>query len=381
MKRPVVGHSVDPFLFGTGSWVYGQIRGLTRWRAVVVTKRRENTESFPFSEVHARDDLPLHKRLLQRASRRRRGYYPFHRQVLEAQGAALLHSHFASRGWGDLSLARELGVAHVSSFYGSDIWRRSRRPGWSERYLELFRAGSLFLVEGNAMRSKVIELGCAPEKVRIQHLGVDVSGTELRERRPDASGEIRLLAAGRAVEKKGFELAVRAFARAWREEPCLRLALMLIAGTSAEKERVSRLEALVAEEGIGEAVEFPPPLPYDEYRAYLERFHVFLAPSRHASDGDAEGGAPVTLIEMSASGMPIVASDHCDIPEVVPHERSGLIVPEGELDATADAILAMARHPERWPAYARAGRAHVEREYDLATQVAALESIYDGLAG
>ena len=30
----IVGHSVNPFLFGTGSWVYTQIKGLERWRAV-----------------------------------------------------------------------------------------------------------------------------------------------------------------------------------------------------------------------------------------------------------------------------------------------------------------------------------------------------------
>jgi colanic acid/amylovoran biosynthesis glycosyltransferase len=101
----------------------------------------------------------------------------------------------------------------------------------------------------------------------------------------------------------------------------------------------------------------------------------------HAANGDAEGGAPVTLIEMSAAGLPIVASDHCDIPEVVVHGESGLIVPEGDAEALADTLLALAAAPERWPAMGRAGRAHVEREYDVAKQVAKLEALYDELAG
>jgi len=376
-----VGHSVNPFLFGTGSWVYGQVIGLSRWHAVVVCKRRENSEEFPYDDVHAHTDLGLPRQLTQRVGRRRHGYYPFYREVLEERGAELLHSHFASQGWIDLPLAADLGRPHITSFYGADIWKNTQHASWRERYADLFRRGSLFLVEGNAMRAKVEDLGCDPSKIRVQHLGVDLSDTVLLPRAPDPSGEVRCLAAGRAVEKKGFDLAVRAFAHAQREEPALRLSLMLIARSKGEQARAERLRAQVEQEGLSDVVDFPPPLPYREYRRALERYHVFLAPSQHAADGDAEGGAPVSLIEMSASGMPVVASDHCDIPEVIVHGVSGLIVPEGDVGAFTDAILFMARARERWEAFGRAGRAHVEREYDLATQVEKLEGIYDDLAG
>jgi colanic acid/amylovoran biosynthesis glycosyltransferase len=377
----VVGHSVNPFLFGTGSWIYGQVRGLSRWRAVVVCKRRENREQFPFEAVHAREDLGLLRQLAERAGRRRHGYFPFQRKALLGAGARLLHSHFATQGWADLALAEALGVPHVTSFYGADIWKNSLQASWRARFAELFERGSLFLVEGNAMRAKVLSLGCPPEKVRVQHLGVDLAGAEFRERAPDPEeGLVRFLAAGRAVEKKGFAVALRAFALAHRRHPRLRLSLMLIARTGAERERVRSLEAAVRAKGLAGAVDFPPPLPYAEYRAALARYHVFLAPSVHSANGDAEGGAPVTAIEMSAAGLPVIASDHCDLPEVVRHGETGLIVPERDVDALADALLTLAAAPERWPEMGRAGRAHVEREYDLATQVERLEALYDELA-
>ena len=381
---PLVGHSVNPFLFGTGSWIYGQLKGLSTWRAAVVCKRRENERTFPFEPVYARDDLSLLEQLGQRVGRRRRGYYPFHRERLERDGCRLLHSHFASQGWTDLNLAEDLGVPHVTSFYGADIWKNSRHESWRVRFGELFERGTRFLVEGNAMRAKVESLGCPPEKVVVQHLGVELSDTDFTERAPAAAqgeqkGEVRFLAAGRAVEKKGFEAGVRAFAHAYRAQPNLHLTLMLIAKSKSERERVKRLERLVKSQGLSGAVTFAPPLPYDEYRASLRRYHVFLAPSQHAANGDAEGGAPVSLIEMSAAGMPIVASDHCDIPEVVVHGQSGLVVPEGDVGALSDAIQFMGESPERWGAFGRAGRAHVEREYDLSTQVGLLEGIYDGL--
>ena len=381
MPLPVVGHSVSPFLFGTGSWIHGQLVGLTRWRAVVVTKRRENEDVFPFEPVYSRSDLPPLGRLVQRAARRfGRGYFPYHRRVLEREGALLLHSHFGSQGWRDLPLARALGIPLVVSVYGADVWKLSRQEEWVRRYRELFGEVRLVLCEGNAMRAKLIELGCPPERARVQHLGVDLASADFHERAPEPDGTIRLLAAGRAVEKKGFDLAVRAFALAHRRDRRLRLALMLIARAPEEKAIAARLARLVEDEDLALAVDFPPPMPYEAYRRSLAGYHVFLCPSRHASNGDAEGGAPVSLIEMSACGMPIVASRHCDIPEVVPDGESGLLFPENDVDAMAEAILALAARPETWPAMGRSARAHVEREYALATQVRRLEAIYDEVA-
>jgi colanic acid/amylovoran biosynthesis glycosyltransferase len=380
MAQPVVAHSVNPFLFGTGSWVYGQLKSLARYRALVVCKRRENRETFPFEAVYAREELSQLDQLAQRLARRLNGgFYPFMRDAIRSNEARVLHSHFASQGWSDMPLARATKLPHVTSFYGADIWKNTQAEAWRRRYRDLFARGSLFLVEGNAMRVKVESLGCPGAKVVVQHLGVGLGDTPLVERRIGADGVVRVLMSGRAVEKKGFEFGVRAFALAARELPSLRLSLMVIAKSKEELERVARLHQLVESERVAELVDFPPSRPYDEYRRALLDYHVYLAPSLHASDGDAEGGAPVSVSEMSASGMPIVASRHCDIPEVAPHSVSGLLFNEGDVEGCADALLVMVRNPAGWPAFGRAGRAHIEREYDVATQARKLETLYDGL--
>lgn len=376
----VVAHSVNPFLFSTGSWVYTQIRTLKRWRAIVVAKRRENREDYPLADVFALEDLPLWKQLGERWGRRSSGCFPFMRAALREHGARLLHSHFASQGWTDLPLAAASGLPHITSFYGADIWKNSRSPQWRARYLDLFAHGNRFLVEGNAMRAKVESLGCPAAKLVIQHLGVDVEQASFAERRVCADGIVRVLASGRAVEKKGHEFAIRAFARARREMPALRLSLMIIASSEDEKARLAALKELVAAEDVADTVDFPPPRSYADYRKSLYDYHAFFAPSRHAQNGDAEGGAPVSVIDMSATGMPIVASRHCDIPEVAPDGVSGLLFDEDDLDGAVRALLDVARSPQRWQEWGRAGRAHVEREYSLAIQPGRLEAIYDGLA-
>ena len=69
-------------------------------------------------------------------------------------------------------------------------------------------------------------------------------------------------------------------------------------------------------------------LPYPQFIEESKKHDIFLAPSMRGSDGETEGGAPVTLIEMSAYGMPVVSTLHCDIPEVILDNRSGFLVPE-----------------------------------------------------
>ncbi len=152
---------------------------------------------------------------------------------------------------------------------------------------------------------------------------------------------------------------------------------MIIARTDVERARLERLRELVQQEEVGGAVDFPASRPYEEYRRSLYGYHIFLAPSLHASNGDAEGGAPVSLIDMSATGMPIAASRHCDIPEVSPDGIAGVLFDEGDVEGCAQALLTIARHPENWREWGRAGRAHVEREYEVSRQGAALETIYD----
>jgi colanic acid/amylovoran biosynthesis glycosyltransferase len=95
-----------------------------------------------------------------------------------------------------------------------------------------------------------------------------------------------------------------------------------------------------------------------------------------ASDGDTEGGAPVSLIEMSASGMMIASTTHCDIPGVILDEESGLLSPERDPEALAANLRRIIAAPEAWAGAQRAGRAHIEAEFDARRQGERLDAIY-----
>jgi colanic acid/amylovoran biosynthesis glycosyltransferase len=108
--------------------------------------------------------------------------------------------------------------------------------------------------------------------------------------------------------------------------------------------------------------------------------HVFLAPSVTAHDGDTEGGAPVSLIEMLATGMPVVSSLHCDIPEIVKDGVTGFLAPERDVDGLYDALRRVVREPENWNRLQTTGRRHIEAEFDAKCQGARLADIYRSVA-
>jgi colanic acid/amylovoran biosynthesis glycosyltransferase len=273
-------------------------------------------------------------------------------------------------------LARSLRIPHVTTFYGADIWLHSQRPGWREKFLELAANSEMFLVEGNAMRDKVISLGAAPKRVKIFHLGLDLAKIQFSPRRPAPGGKIHILMSGRAYEKKGHIYGLRAFAQLAPKHPRLHLD-MIIGGESAKAIKgAAEMREFIRVNNLADRITWSEMLPYDEYLRRLAGAHIFLQPSVMAADGDAEGGFPVTLTEMSAVGVPIVATRHCDIPEAVLHERTGLLASERDVEGLAAHLERLIQTPELWLAYGQAGREHVEANYNIRTTIDVLEDCY-----
>ena len=112
-------------------------------------------------------------------------------------------------------------------------------------------------------------------------------------------------------------------------------------------------------------------------QAYIN--DVFLAPSVTAASGDNEGGAPVTLVEMSATGMPIVSTKHCDIPFVVEDGITGCLTPERDADGLAQDLARLADDSALRTAMGEAGRRFVEEKLDARVLARQLEAHYRSL--
>jgi colanic acid/amylovoran biosynthesis glycosyltransferase len=268
----------------------------------------------------------------------------------------------------------------ITAFYGADVSQAPRDPRSRQGYEQLFEEGELFLAQGNAMRQALANLGCPSGKIVVQHLGVDLQDLPFVARRPDSSGPVRILIAGTFREKKGIPDALRAVDRVRRRYP--RLTVTLIgdsAGKAGDEDEKRKILNLLAK--LDGTVTWLGFVPYPAFRAAVLTHHLFLSPSVTAGDGDSEGGAPVSIIEAEATGMPILSTLHADIPEVVVDGKSGLLSPERDVDSLAENLERLVAEPALWEPMGRCGRRHVEENFDVRRQVARLEEIYSLVAG
>ncbi len=384
-SKPAVAHSVIEYLPFGENWIYTQVAGLKRYRPVVMTKRGKNLDYFSLSAVGG-EIVPAYTSLWQQFCEKvgKKFFYhqfPAYFRAFERTKPVLLHSHFAQHAYDDLSLKRRFHVPHVVSCYGADLWKFAELSRQRNRYRVVFAEADLFLVEGNAMRRRAMELGCPPERVRVHHLGIDLKRVRYVPRRPSSDGVVRCLMAGRAIEKKGLDYGVHAFANVAARHRNTHLTIMTWGEAAYKRKIITNLKQLIAAKGISDRVSWYGLQPYHEYVRITEASHVFLVPSVMAANGDAEGGCPVTAMELSAAGMPIVGFAHCDIPEVVRDGASGFLVPERDVDALTERLEQLVTQPHTWESMGRAGHNHIAKHYNAVTQVSGLENIYDELTG
>ncbi len=293
--------------------------------------------------------------------------------LADAQQFDVVHCQFASLAPAVLRL-RDAGLLRgrlVAHFRGIDITSFVVEHG-PQVYDRLFEEADLFLANCAFFADRARALGCPPERLHVHGSGLDLARFPFRPPCARVNGPVRLISAGRLVEKKGFQHAIAAVARLNRAG---RRVTYDIVGDGPERQR---LEALIAELGAGEVVRLLGWRDHAELAGLLASNDLFLAPCQTAADGNAD--APVnTLKEAMATGLPVLATHHGGIPELVENGVSGLLVPERDPQALYQALARLVSVRDCWPAMARAGRAAVERLYDARALNDELVRLYAGI--
>jgi colanic acid/amylovoran biosynthesis glycosyltransferase len=379
-----VAHIKEVYLPISETFIYSYLKNMKGVESYVVAERLENEQLFPFERKRIlREDtaaFQAYARIVQRVTGSpKTGFLvlprsPHAERACREVGADVIHAHGGYDGFRHVHLKKRLGLPYLVTFYGRDIGAGSRHPYWRKAYGILFGLGDLFLVEGPAMREKLLALGCPPAKIKLQRIGIDLSLFSGAHRRRSIGGEAKVLMCGRMVEKKGLEYGIRAFAMASKSSPGAR---MLVVGDGP---KYCELRSLVSSLGLDGRVEFLGSVPYERYISLSRDTDIFVQPSITARDGDSEGGAPTTVLEMQAAGIPVVSTYHDDIPNVVDPGGSAFLVREKDTEALAEKIELLLGNAELRETMGIRGREHVSKGHDIHALARELEGTYGKLA-
>jgi colanic acid/amylovoran biosynthesis glycosyltransferase len=375
-SRPIIACYCATFLKPEMLHIYRQITALERCIPVVIAQKREQAGHYPFEPTHIVPKPATH--FLRRFWFRQLRDAPWQisdRELRALQGtlekthARLLHIYFGQIAVHLLPLIRSWKKPSIVSFHGADVTVDMNKPAYREATRQMLDAVRMVLVRSESLRRAVIQLGCDEGKIEIQRTGIPLDEFPFRERSLPQNGEWRFVQAGRLIEKKGLPVTLRAFAVFLREYPNAKLTI------AGEGPLLGQLQNLARELNIDGRVSFTGFISQEQLRETYYASHIFLHPSQTGHDGNQEG-IPNSMLEAMASGLPVFATQHGGIPEAIENGLTGVLVPEGDHQKLAAALLNAAQGPVFLSRIARNGADFIRKNFDLREQARRLEEIY-----
>lgn len=323
------------------------------------------------------DSLSFRARIIRRlhTTFSERRFQELVRSEIVAFDPDVLHVHYGTTGAILVSELAGRRTPFVISFYGFDISQGLNTPSIRTAYRRLFQASPLAHVLCNEARDRLISLGMAPSRIVDANLPLPVElypniGIE-------TDGPFRWLIPARFVEKKGHEVALRAFKTHLRRHPDSHLTCWGYGDPTWAQQLVGALD-------LGERVTVIHNGTEGEFnQAFVRRLHdhhAVLAPSIRSARGDDEGGPALTAVLAQVAGKPVIVSDFPGHERSVSDGVEGLVVRQDDAQALADAMSRLASDRTRAAAMGQAGRKRALQAFDERTYRDALLDWYRRLS-
>ncbi len=281
---------------------------------------------------------------------------------------SLIHAQFGLGGALALPIAEKTGLPLVVTFHGGDatkdkhFGRRALVPTiFQRRHAKMVETATAILCVSQFVRDALIARGFPKGKLVTHYLGIDIPDQVVL---PPAGIGNTVLFVGRLVEKKGVDTLIDAMAVLRERAPGLELSVIGDGPARGDLERRAK--------AAGIKVQFQGWQEEKTVRAAMRRALAVAVPSRTAGSGDSEG-LPTVIMEAMAIGVPVVATRHAGIPEIVSDRVTGLLAPEAEPKALADAILALKTEPDLASRLRGEAYADVRARFDAQRQSTLLE--------
>lgn len=294
-------------------------------------------------------------------------------RAMKRFGVGLVCTHDYKSNLVGLLAAKAAGLPCVAIFHGrtSEDWKIRRYEWLDTRLLRFF---DRVVCVAATQKRRLAEAHVPEDKLTIIENGLDHAAVQARGRQGALSlrdelgirESVRILCmVGRLSPEKGFDHGLRAAARLMRNGA--RDFLVVVAGEGKHR---TVLERLAGELGLQRHVVF---LGWRaDVVSVLTESDVVVIPSLRE-------GLPLVLLEALACANPVVASEVGGIPEVIRSHENGILVPPGDDEALARAILLVMENRGVALEMGRRGRETVERLFTARMQGEKLRTLYGSL--
>lgn len=394
MKRKKVLHLFNQYLPQTENWAFNLISHLPETEIYIGAKHYLKNNFYhpeftffehPFGEIDrqyykldGRDPRELRKKIVLKVNRLLLG--SLRKKLLtfsELNQIEIVHAHFANVGWYFRDIPRGLKVPYIISFYGWDYeCLPFTNPIFKKRYQLLFQHATLFLCEGEHGRRILERMGCPAYKIKVQKLGVKISEISEHHRIKNRN-TLTLVQIATFNEKKGHLFALKAFHQILPTCPNMHLTLVGPEGDPGVKFQVLQF---IKENGLSSNVKVLDEVCFSRLHEFLKDYQVFIHPSHYAGNRDCEGGAPIVLLDAQATGLPVISTFHCDIPDEVIDQKTGFLAEEGDIFRLARIIQKFYEMDNlTYQEFSRNARNHIVENYNVLINAKSLREIYESI--
>ncbi len=275
------------------------------------------------------------------------------KKYLRRNGIQLVLAQYGPSGVKMMEICHELNLPLFVYFRGYDAYRREILESYGTGYSRLFDIAVKLFVVSHEMKAQLVYLGADEQKIIYNPSGAD---TEQFIWHDAGKNPLKFLTVGRFEETKNHQATIQAFQQVVKNYPHARL--ILVGDGPLKKTCIDLVKAL----NLESAVEFAGILPHESVADIMAQVRCFALHSFTPVSGDKEG-TPVSIMEACASGLPVVATHHGGIPDVVKDGETGFLVKEGDIRNMADRMVRLAADPNLATRLGTAGHHRIRNHF------------------
>lgn len=264
----------------------------------------------------------------------------------------VVYIDFGTHAVSILNVCKDLNIPIIVAFLGYDISVHSVVSQHKVAYKNVCEYAYKILIVSKHMKESLVKLGCPEQKIIWSAYPPE---DFFFDAKPNYSKN-NFFMMGRFVDKKAPYYSILAFKKVVELYPDSKLTI------AGDGPLFSICYNLVNYLKLSKNIEFVKKIDQKEAFTYYENSLAFIQHSIVATDGDMEG-TPVSILEASLAGLPIISTYHAGIPDVVLHNETGILVEEHDVDAMANAMIFLIKNKDKAKEFGQKGKEFIEKNF------------------